>query len=278
MTEVPEHLLRRSKERRAALGLGGEGEPAAPSGEGDAAPTGASAAAPVRAEAAPAAAPAPAPPAVVEPPKPPPPYVAAALTRPKVPKWALPVLAVLPLWGFVYAGALYEPSAAASDPVLQEGQGVYEEKCAGCHGGEGGGGTGRPLEGGEVIATFPDPADHVAWVTNGSPAEGTPYGDPDREGGQHISQDEWPAMPAFGPESATPLTEEEIIAVVRYEREILSGETESALAGGEGEAAPGGGSPDTPTNEAESEGGDVGGEGGSGEEDDASPGEDDREN
>jgi mono/diheme cytochrome c family protein len=255
VTEVPEHLLRRSQERRAALGLGG-GEGGPPAGGGDAgpAPEGASPAAPVRAESAAApAAPTPAaPPAPPEPPKPPPPYVAAALARPKVPKWAIPVLAALPLWALVYAGTLYIPSAASADPVLSEGEEIYAAQCAGCHGGAGGGGQGRPLSDGEVLLTFPDPADHITWVAEGSAAvgEGNPYGDPERPGGQHIAgETAGGVMPGFG----EALSEEEILAVVRYEREILGGETESALAeGGEGEGS-------SPANEAQSEGGDTGG-------------------
>ncbi len=253
MTEVPEHLLRRSRERRAALGLGGgEGGPPAGEGEAPAAPEGASAAAPARAEATPAAAaPAPAP-AVPEPPKPPPPYVAAALARPKVPKWAIPVLAALPLWALVYAGSLYVPSAASADPVLSEGEEIYSVQCSGCHGGTGGGGQGRPLSNGDVLLTFPDPQDHIDWVREGTAlvGEGNPYGDPDRPGGQHIGGETTGGpMPGFG----EALNEEQIIAVVRYEREILSGETESVLAeGGEGEGS-------TPAAEAQTEGGNTGG-------------------
>ena len=254
MTEVPEHLLRRSRERRAALGLGGEeGGPPPGEGESAAAPEGASAAAPVRAEgaAAPAAPTPAAPPAPPEPPKPPPPHVAAALTRPKIPKWAIPVLAALPLWALIYAGSLYIPSAASADPVLAEGQDIYNLQCAGCHGGAGGGGQGRPLSDGDVLLTFPDPQDHIDWVREGSDlvGEGNPYGDPDRPGGQHVAgETAGGVMPGFG-ETLTP---EEIVAVVRYEREILSGETEPALAEGEGTS---------PAAEAQSEGGDTGGEG-----------------
>jgi mono/diheme cytochrome c family protein len=254
VTEVPEHLLRRSRERRAALGLGGgEGGPPAGEGEEPAAPEGASTAAPVPAEAAAPAAPTPAaPPAPPEPPKPPPPYVAAALARPKVPKWAIPVLAALPLWALIYAGSLYIPSAASADPVLAEGEDIYAEQCAGCHGGTGGGGQGRPLSDGDVLLTFPDPQDQIDWVREGSAlvGEGNPYGDPDRPGGQHVAgETTGGVMPGFG----DTLTEEEIVAVVRYEREILSGETEPALA----EAAEGEGS--SPADEAQSEGGDTGG-------------------
>jgi mono/diheme cytochrome c family protein len=250
VTEVPEHLLRRSRERRAALGLGGgEGGPPPSEGESAAAPEGTSAAAPVRAEdaAAPAAMAPAAPPAPLEPPKPPPPYVAAAMARPKVPKWAIPVLAALPLWALVYAGSLYVPSKADTDPVLKEGESIYAVQCSGCHSGDGSGGQGRPLSNGEVLLTFPDPADHIAWVEGGSESvgAGNPYGDPNRPGGQHIAEETAGGpMPAFG----DVLSEDEIVAVVRYEREVLSGETESALASAEGEGA-------TPAAEAQSEGG-----------------------
>ena len=225
MTEVPEHLLRRSKERRAAVGGGGEGgdPPATPSeapGTGAAAsaiePAGASAVAPAAAAAAP-----------VEPAKPVPPYVAAALRRPKVPKYALPVLAVLPVWALIYAGALVKHAAA--DPVFDEGQKVYAANCSSCHLADGSGGTGRNLH--EVLKTFPDPADHLAWVHNGSPAAGTPYGDPKREGGQRISQSGgYGQMPKFKDK----LTEEQIAAVVHYERVEFGGEDPALAASGGG--------------------------------------------
>lgn len=150
--------------------------------------------------------------------------------------WALPVLAMLPIWALVYAGVLFVPEEGITDPVLLEGEGIFAQSCASCHGNEGGGGIGRTLNAGEVVLTFPDPADHLAFVATGSPAAGTPYGNPDRPGGQHIARETaGGAMPAFG----DTLSEEELLAVVRYEREILGGETESALAGGEGEAGGG---------------------------------------
>jgi mono/diheme cytochrome c family protein len=120
------------------------------------------------------------------------------------------------LWVFLYAGVLFSPGVTITDPVLEDGQRIYAAQCAGCHGATGGGGTGRPLAG-EVFLTFPNFEDHLAWITNGSPAAGTPYGDPNRPGGQHRSQDGYGAMPAFG----DVLTEEEIQAVARYEREVL---------------------------------------------------------
>ena len=119
--------------------------------------------------------------------------------------------------------------------------------------------------GDSVTLTFPSFEDHFAFVVNGSPPEGTPYGDPGAVGGQHIARSQgFGTMPAWG----DTLTEEEIRAVVRYEREVLddeepSGEaaTEGSEGGegtnaaeGEGDAESGG---DSPTNEAESSGGDV---------------------
>ncbi len=103
-----------------------------------------------------------------------------------------------------------------------------------------------------MLLTFPDPQDHIDWVREGSAlvGDGNPYGDPERPGGQHIAgETAGRLMPPFG-ES---LSEEEIVAVVRYEREILSGELEPVLAeGGEGEGS-------TPAAEAQSEGGNTGG-------------------
>ncbi len=221
MTEVPEHLLARSQSRRAALGLGGDA-PAAPVGApttdmspattGGGAPAPAAAAAPVPATGG-AAPPAP-------PPPPPPPYVQAAMDRKRIPIWAMPVLAFLPLWGFIYVQTL-EPPPVTEVTILQEGGEIYAANCAGCHGGGGGGGAGRPLSDGAVVATFPNILDQIQFTSTGSaPFQGQPYGDPEREGGAHIGGETGANMPAFG-ES---LTDEEIVAVVRYEREVLAGE------------------------------------------------------
>ena len=227
MTEVPEHLLRRSQERRAALTGGGDGGGEPPATPGEAPGTGDAASAVEPAGGAEVAAPAAAP--VEEPPKPLPPYVQAAIRRPKVPKFAIPVLAALPVWALVYAGTFATP-AQSLDPELELGQETYQTNCSGCHGGGGEGGTGRPLAN-QVLLTFPNKADHLAWVHNGSPAAGTPYGAADRPGGQHVSQTGgFGAMPAF----AGTLTDEEIAAVVRYEREVLGGgEPEPSQGGAE---------------------------------------------
>ncbi|MGK2957556.1 MAG: c-type cytochrome [Acidimicrobiales bacterium] len=231
MSEVPEHLLRRSQERRAALGQGGDAPTGAPS-EGAVAPaTGDSGA--VRAPSTPA--PVAPTPAEIVPAAPLPPYVEASLRRPKIPRWALPVLVMLPIWGYIYIGALKPAEVVIElEPELAVGQQVYNTKCATCHGATGQGGTGRPLKDGEVLLTFPDPQQHIDWVVGGSTPKGTPYGDPNRPGGQRLSQSVG-VMPAFG----SSLSAEQIKAVVRYEREILSGE--GGAAGAPAGAPAGGG-------------------------------------
>ncbi|HET9542709.1 MAG TPA: hypothetical protein VFP02_06490, partial [Acidimicrobiales bacterium] len=113
VTEVPDYLLQRSRERRAALGLGGDEEGGALAASGDAggdAPATTSAASGTPAVAAPA----PIAPGVPDPePSAPPPNVQAALRRKRVPIWALPVIVLLPLWGYVYAGTLEPPTSEA---------------------------------------------------------------------------------------------------------------------------------------------------------------------
>ena len=111
MTEVPEHLLKRSQDRRAALGLGGgdggDGGDAAPAAAASAESSGTEVTAATPTAAAPKAA---AVPAEVVPPKPPPAYVQAALTRKKIPLWVMPVLIFIPLWAIIYLGGLSKAS------------------------------------------------------------------------------------------------------------------------------------------------------------------------
>lgn len=222
MTQVPEYLLQRSRERRAALGLppsgGGEAPPAAaPAEGGEAPPAAAEGAVPAPTEApVPAATAAAAAPAVVEPE--PVPYVEPPAARSGIPAWVVPVLALLPIWAFAYVGALNPPSTAA--PVLtplQAGAQVFAKNCSPCHGAQGEGGVGPKLAGGEAKLTFPNEADHIAWVDTGSisKAKGTPYGDPARPGGQHVVH--VAGMPAF----KGTLTDTEIQNVVTFERDGL---------------------------------------------------------
>ena len=201
VTEIPEHLLKRSKERRSAIGGGDAPADAdAPAGEAvEASPTTAAAVPAVPAAAAVEVAP--------EPPKPVRPEVTAALKRKKIPIWAMPVLAGLPLWAYVYQATLEPPPAGESDPFVL-GEAVYGG-CAACHGADGGGVSGPGLTG--VLETWVDPLDQMMWVRIGS--EGWPdttYGNSDKpkKGGM-------PAHPA--------LTDQELAQVVLYERTEFGG-------------------------------------------------------
>ena len=212
MTEIPEHLLNRSKARRAA-------------GSGDAPGAGpaTTSSAPATTEASPAkAAAAPAPKVA----KPDPAYVAAAKNRKKIPFWAMSGLALLPIWALLYLVAL-TPSTKVEAGPLSIGTQVYSN-CAGCHGAEGAGGAGRVLYQGEVLKTFPRIEDQLNFVYNGSQrfvAAGLKiYGNPNREGGAHapLSYNGNP-MPMQGEKAGGALTEAEILAVVCHIRYDLSG-------------------------------------------------------
>ena len=166
-----------------------------------------------------------------------PPYVTAALQRKTIPYWVMPVLLFLPIWAIYYVGYLERPPA---DPegLLFEGGEVYAEVCASCHGGTGSGGTGRQLNGGEVLLTFPSDAagydglaGHIAWVANGSDqteiTEGPQYGDPAR-----IGNDSPRTVGSFGAAMGNfteSLTVEELAAVVYYER-VAHGDLEDETA------------------------------------------------
>ncbi|MEZ5145318.1 MAG: c-type cytochrome [Acidimicrobiales bacterium] len=223
MTEVPEHLLARSKARRAALGLGGDaggGEaeaPAAAPATESAAVEKATPSAPAKAAATPAT-------ATPKEPEPLPPYVEAAMTRKKIPVWAMPVILFLPLWGILYAQTL-SAAPTKEKTQLELGAEVYAAKCASCHGSTGGGGVGRPLANGEVLKTFPTIDQQMEFIhvgTDGFAGQG--YGNPNREGGQHIAGSFGAKMPAF----LGALTDAELLAVARHERETLGGEKPDA--------------------------------------------------
>jgi mono/diheme cytochrome c family protein len=223
VTEIPEHLLKRSRERRSAIGQGGDSD--APAADAAATPgtspaTTQKAAAPATTSRAPAGrGAAPAPPAA-PPVKPDPPYVAAAKRRKKIPFWAMATLSLMPVWGFIYVRALTDGPEVIAGP-LGEGVEVYSN-CAGCHGADGGGGVGYAFTEGQVLLTFPHIADQMRYVyygTEGYNAEGIDiYGNPDRENGPHVTGERG-VMPAFGEQ----LTGAEIVAVVCHERYTLAG-------------------------------------------------------
>jgi mono/diheme cytochrome c family protein len=225
VTEIPEHLLKRSRERRSAIGQGGDAAADAPSDAPAASNTPATTPATTTPAAAPAASgppartPAPAP-AAPPPPKPDPVYVQAAKQRRKIPFWAMATLSLMPLWAFMYVRAVTEPPEVVEGP-LGIGTEIYNS-CASCHGAGGAGGVGYGFSGGAVLETFPLIEDQIRYVyygTEGYNAAGVEiYGNPDREGGPHITGNQG-VMPAFGGQ----LTQYEIVAVICHERYTLGG-------------------------------------------------------
>lgn len=85
-------------------------------------------------------------------------------------------------------------TTTAAPGELDLGEEVYATNCASCHGAAGQGGFGPQLADGAVVERYPEVDDHRAVVVSGQGA-----------------------MPAWG----DTLTDEEIDAVVRYEREGL---------------------------------------------------------
>jgi mono/diheme cytochrome c family protein len=180
-------------------------ESAAPATTGDAAPAVAAAATPVAAT--------PSAPAVPDPVAP---WVEAAQTRKKIPFWAIPVLALLPLWGVMYALTLDPPTPTEPGP-LELGAETYAGKgCSGCHG-AGGAGAGAVPALTTSAEDFARPADMVRWVAVGT------------EGYQAAGIKEYaPGKPVGGggrmPPWADSLTAEELMAVVLHERTVYGGE------------------------------------------------------
>jgi cytochrome c oxidase subunit II len=86
--------------------------------------------------------------------------------------------------------------ALARDVEVLRGRKVFAAYCASCHGISGGGGVGPEFSDGRLLRDFADADAQVAFVKKG---EGV--------------------MPAFG----GTLDDAQVRAVVRYEREVLSG-------------------------------------------------------
>lgn len=220
MTEIPEHLLKRSKERRAALG--GDDSAAADAASPSTATPAITASAAVAA--APATAkPAKAAPAAPPPPKPDPAYIAAAKSRKKIPFWAMATLSLLPIWGFMYVQGV-KPQAKTAHGPLGDGVGVYSANCSTCHNPDGSGNLGRPFVGGASQQTFPHIEDQLNLVYTGSKAfadAGLPfYGD---ESLKHLGYN-GAYMPKFG----GTISDADILAAVCHERFDLGGvETDS---------------------------------------------------
>lgn len=191
-------------------------------GGGDAAATPSESSAPATTSdtsAAPAAAATSAAPAVPEAPKVPdpvPPWVEAAETRRKIPFWAVPVLAMLPLWAVVYALTLDAPTPTEPGPFAL-GEETYAGKgCSGCHG-AGGLGAGAVPALTSTAEDFAQPADMVTWVALGT------------SGYQALGIEEYAPGKAVGAAGQMPawidsLTAEELMSVVLHERVEFGGE------------------------------------------------------
>lgn len=124
----------------------------------------------------------------------------------------------MPTWGDQFGGPLTQEQIIdivnyledIQKPVTVEpgasGQQIFAQFCATCHGASGTGGSGPPMTGGSEQRQFPSVDDHVAFVRDGS-KPGLPYG----TSGQGTGN-----MPGWG----VALTEEQIQAVVEYERSL----------------------------------------------------------
>lgn len=220
MTEIPEHLLKRSRERRGAAGGGGDADGA--TGASSSAPAKVSTAAPATTTSDPvqrASAPAP---AATKPPPPDSAVVAAYKSRRKVPFWAMAALSVLPVWAFLYTKAVTTQVVEAAGPIAV-GQEVYSG-CQSCHGaaGQGVSGLGYQFSEGEILKSYPHIEDQLRFVYFGTSAYNIAgvqiAGNPDREGGPHIAGARG-LMPAQGGN----LTDDEILGVVCHERYDLGG-------------------------------------------------------
>lgn len=220
MTEIPEHLLKRSQAAKA------KAEGAEPPADAPAAP----AAAPATTEAAtPAVAAKAAAPAVPAAPvaKPDTPVVAAYKARKKIPVWAMIALSILPVWVFMYVLAMKPVVSEASGP-LGDGAVAYSTNCSGCHGADGAGvGSAYGFTDQAVVKTFPVIEDQIRWVYLGTKAyvdAGVPiYGDPNREGGAHVAGASGGQMPGW----KGSITDAEILAAVCDERYNLGGKDQA---------------------------------------------------
>jgi len=94
----------------------------------------------------------------------------------RVVQWVTAVAVVLFVVGLFVnppSGSLVVDDAGSEDagggaaPAAVDGAAVFAGRCASCHGGTGGGGSGPPLDGGRMVEVYPDVADQIAVVTNG---------------------------------------------------------------------------------------------------------------
>jgi len=106
------------------------------------------------------------------------------------------VCATMFVAGCASAGVPEVPAGpgGTSDPVLVAGRQTYIKRCANCHGNDGSGGRGTRLAQGAMLDRYGAIADQITVVRDGVRS-----------------------MPGF----AETLSEDEIVAVVRFTREVL---------------------------------------------------------
>jgi mono/diheme cytochrome c family protein len=152
------------------------------------------------------------------------------------PRWLAASFIIIPMIALLYAGfSPNGPSCGTSgqlkiNPVtgdveacqggaavfFTQGEATFKSICAACHGADGTGGVGPSMVGGAVLQTFSSCTDHIAWVTTGSNNWPDPtYGDTKKP----VLGYSGAAMPGFG----GTLTDQEIAAVVLYERVAFGG-------------------------------------------------------
>lgn len=102
------------------------------------------------------------------------------------------VVVIAGLW--LVACAAPPPEVGIDDQELVEGRELYARNCVSCHGSDGGGGVGRKLKDGAVVAAYPNIKDQIDLIANGKGS-----------------------MPAY----VGRLTGEQMEAVARYTREVL---------------------------------------------------------
>jgi mono/diheme cytochrome c family protein len=126
------------------------------------------------------------------------------------------MLVALPIWAIIYAFTL-DPETPKELGPLQAGSEIYSGSCSACHGGTGEGAGNNPkLADGEVLKTFPEPAEQVRWVFLGSDNYKADFGDTYGATNKPVKS----GMPSW-----SSLTSKEIMEVVLHERHTLSGET-----------------------------------------------------
>ncbi len=110
------------------------------------------------------------------------PYVAAAKRRKQIPFWAMPVLALLPLWAFIYWHSVQPPPAGRERPAGRSAPQVYAATAPAATAPTAAAVAAPAARRRRGAQDLPGPLDQIHWValgaTSGGPdADGT-YGDP----------------------------------------------------------------------------------------------------